>query len=687
MLSVRFLFRAAITRTVEVHAVRPLSSRPTFFKPTIPLPLSAETLPKFTFPAQTHTVAQVSTQLAALLASQQSVTLHGWIDKKPLKISKNLVFGEIRDINGELNQFLCKNNAVVAQLRRETRMEDAVCITGTVQRRRAKLSESTEGSSWDLVVTGYQTLNRAAETAAQLDSCRGKPELIPPQYRYLQLRLPFYQRALKARAAASYAARAELTAHGFTEVETPLLFKSTPEGAREFLVPTRKHDQFYALPQSPQQYKQLLMASGVHRYFQIAKCFRDEDLRADRQPEFTQIDLEMAFAGAHDVQRAVEKLVARVWRDVRALRFYVPVGDFQMTAHQEGTPFPQLTYNDALAKYGIDKPDLRSSLTFDNLSRYATVKNVPEEFTVFEVCVLRQAFDASQKCVFDKTLNDPLQYKARQPRVIPIKSATDATSWTSAFSEIVEFKPEMIAELHEKLRLQPGDIIAGSTRAEVSYENPTPLGRFRQIAIAAYPEKWQREIVARDDLPAIGNESDKVSHLEIFVACWVVNFPLFSPIDGDVTNGYPAYLYDQFCSTHHPFTMAHPDDYSLLATDPLRVRGEHYDLVVNGVELGGGSRRVHDSELQRYIFQEILRIENPDRLFGHLLHALSLGCPPHAGLAIGFDRMCAMLIGSSSIRDVVAFPKTMAGGDAVVGSPATVSDAVLKHYHVSKSKA
>ena len=615
---------------------------------------STNTAEPVSFQKHTHTVSAIDSDVASHFG--QEVSLSGWIDKKPKKMGKNIVFATLRDFEGNFTQIVSKDPSIVSLIE-SANVEDCVTVTGVVEQRRARSAEDKD-IRWDVNLREYQTLNHSDVLTAQLESLKATPNDFPQQYRYLQLRIPFYQQALKKRSQAATVVRSELAEMGFTEIETPLLFKSTPEGAREFLVPTRRKDQFYALPQSPQQFKQLLMASGVKNYFQIARCFRDEDLRADRQPEFTQVDLEMSFADAADVQRTVERVVKRIWKEVAQKDIYT----LDSNGQAELGPFVHLSYDQVLSQYGIDKPDLRSTLKFHNLEGLATaVENA--EYPVFEVCVLPGAFEGKAK--LPKKLFDDAEYRNRKPVIVPIRTEDDRTKWVEKFQSMVEFHD--LGKINELLNLQVGDVIAGSTRSKLSYENPTPLGRFRQLAISEFPDRWRHDGVD-------------------FVGAWVEDFPLFNPHELPEAEkvDYPRYDYTKFVSTHHPFTMVKPEDYERLDSAPLSVKGEHYDLVVNGVELGGGSRRVHDSQVQRFILDEILKVPNPDRLFGHLLKALSMGCPPHAGLALGFDRLCAMLIGSSSIRDVVAFPKTQNGTDPVVESPSTISDEVLKEYHIKK---
>lgn len=628
------------------------------------LPDKAKTVEKFNFKHFTHTIEDIDKSYKDLLG--KTVILNGWIDGTSRKISRSLVFARFRDFNGQFTQIVTKSEEWSAILR-TLKPEDSLSVTGTITPKKVKRGDK---ETWELSVDNFQVLNNSNEKTAQLDSLKETPNQYGPEYRYLQLRLPYYQRALKMRAKAAQTARSVLDSMNFTEIETPLLFKSTPEGAKEFLVPTRKKGFFYALPQSPQQYKQLLMASGFKGYYQIAKCFRDEDLRADRQPEFTQIDMEMSFGRSEDIQNAVEKLVQNIWKKVRNLPLYkVDWATGNLVELQEGEHFPKLDYLTALSKFGIDKPDLRSNLKFETLTHFFKEPLNDNEFAVTEGLVLKDALNAQKK--LPTQLFDNLEYKGRKPFIFKIRNEEELNNWVFKLpSELTG----SIAALNSKLGLEIGDIVAISDRAELAYENPTPLGRFRQLAIQNFPEQWRRQV-----------EDKNVSNDDIFVASWLVDFPLFSPIEADseINNGYPRYDYKKFESTHHPFTMAKLEDYEYLATDPLRVKGDHYDLVINGVEVGGGSRRIHDAALQKYIFSEILQIKHHMDLFGHLIHALDSGCPPHAGLAIGFDRMCSMLLGSSNIRDVVAFPKTQAGSDPVVESPSQVPTKTLDLYGVA----
>ncbi|EDO18608.1 hypothetical protein Kpol_1048p39 [Vanderwaltozyma polyspora DSM 70294] len=631
---------------------------------------------KFQFKGNSITIEQ-----AKSLEVGTKVVINGWLDRKPKKIGKGLIFGNLRDIDGNKIQIVDTNSKL-----KGGSVEDVVQIEGILGiKKDSNDNNSTldSGKVYEIKLDDITTLNKANEKPSQLQDFKIKGNY-PPEYRYLQLRLPEYQKFLKKRYNISTRIREYLASKAFTEVETPILFKSTPEGAREFLVPTRKESTvgklplFYSLPQSPQQYKQLLMASGVNRYFQIAKCFRDEDLRADRQPEFTQVDLEMAFSSGEDVMNVVEELIPSVWKEFAESGPLLTLNEndelVEVTKEQ---PAKRMTYKEAMTKYGIDKPDLRApNLQITDLSEFNVHSTQHKNFPVFEVMVLKNAFRNIEDYNKNWThLSNSDNYPYRTPIVVPIADEETRLNWFEKFLTITDIEnPKLVSNF---LNLEKGDIICGSTRekSESLFENPTPLGKLRQLVLET----------------KLGVE--KYASTRQDVASWVVDFPLFSPqevetIPKDGTKlHFPQYKENSFTSTHHPFTMVRLQDYEKLSTDdPSQCLGQHYDLVVSGVELGGGSTRIHDPELQNYIFHNILKINDPENLFGHLLQAFKMGTPPHAGLAIGFDRMCAMVCGRNSIRDVIAFPKSISGSDTVVGSPSTVNEEILKMYNVEYFK-
>ncbi|EJS41440.1 msd1p [Saccharomyces arboricola H-6] len=624
---------------------------------------------KFLFEKDTSTVKQLKG-----LSNGQTVVLNGWIEQKPKRIGKNLIFGLLRDCNGDTIQLVDSNS-----LLKGFTLEDVVQAKGQLSLKRKMSNE--EADNYEVQLEGITVLNASNKKPAQLQDFKSSA-MYPPEFRYLQLRSRKFQDFLKMRSSISKGVRSSFDNLGFTEVETPMLFKATPEGAREFLVPTRTRrpdgkPSFYALDQSPQQYKQLLMASGINKYFQMARCFRDEDLRADRQPEFTQVDMEMAFANSEDVMKIIEKTVTDVWS-----KFSKKGGLLTLDNHgrlvpvkKEDSTVPvfRISYEQAMSQYGIDKPDLRApDLKIINLGEFNAFSHLNKEFSVFEVMVLRNAFSNMEE--YEERwsfLTNDNNYNFRAPIVLPIENDEQAqSSWFENFNAIATFEnPHLITKF---LKLQKGDILCGCTREpnHSIFENPTPLGRLRQLVLQSENGKKLYYSTNKD------------------VASWIVDFPLFSPVTIEERptqkekSAYPEYEKDKLCSTHHPFTMVKLNDYEKLEKAPETCLGQHYDFVVNGVELGGGSTRVHDPKLQDYIFENVLKIDNAYELFGHLLNAFDMGTPPHAGFAIGFDRMCAMICGTESIRDVIAFPKSVTGADLVVKSPSVVPESVLKDYNI-----
>lgn len=499
-----------------------------------------------------------------------------------------------------------------------------------------------------------------------------------PEQRHLQLRTDSKLRKnLRTRSLVTARSHKFLFKQGFDEIETPLLFKSTPEGAREFLVPTRKPGMAYALPQSPQQYKQLLMASGIGRYFQFARCFRDEDMRADRQPEFTQLDLEMSFAGRRDVMSIIEYLVAAViWPDAQHRTPFRERWEYEEPFYKWIPPnasriFPILQYQKAMELYGSDKPDLRFRTEFKRVE-HIVPSNLKAMLTSLDDAVLEMVkiptsyhkdpkrsskfigdfLDASSSAVY---LNNP----AGAPGVAVYDP-------TKPMNGLAAFGYEAAAQVEGIVRPVRGDILLIQARPPTKSftGGSTPLGNLRRDVLNA---------------AVVQGLIAKPMH-DAFL--WVTDFPLFSAVEaGEPGQGGSAGL----CSTHHPFTAPRGgQDLKMLYTDPLRLIGDHYDLVINGVEVGGGSVRIHDAAIQELVFKDVLKM-SPRRIedFRHLLNALAAGCPPHAGFALGFDRLMAVLLGEDSVKDVIAFPKTAAGEDKMVGSPGHLTEEQLSTYHLA----
>lgn len=578
----------------------------------------------------------------------KTVVLNGWINARPKHVGARLSFAQLRDHAGSIIQLVDNDKKL-----RKVSVEDAVQVTGAVKPRE---------SSVELHLESIKVLNPSNSKPGEL-----KGSDYTPEFRHLQLRQQKFQQALKTRSSVAKHIRTVFEKLDFTEIETPILFKTTPEGAREFIVPTRclrgAKDQplFYALAQSPQQYKQLLMAGGFSKYYQFARCFRDEDLRADRQPEFTQVDLEMAFASGRHVQEVVENLVVDLWKNFGHKGPLMTVVDEKVVSCGALT---KMTYEQVMTRYGIDKPDLSvPDMTIRQIRQAHAIENV--EYPVFETLVIRGIIkDEEDYQKHWKFLMKPDNYNNRIPIVVPVLNEETRMNCIERFSSLARF--ENIDSVVKELDLQVGDVIIGSTRQKDNgiYENPTPLGRARQLILNNSHISGKLKATSRD------------------VGIWVTDFPLFSPIEikSQKRCMYPSFDYDKLTSTHHPFTMCRVEDYSYLQKDPLKCLGQHYDLVINGLEVGGGSTRVHVAQLQRIIFANILKIANYESLFGHLLKAFEMGTPPHAGFALGFDRICAILNGTNSIRDVIAFPKSVKGFDLIVDSPCAASSEVLDTY-------
>lgn len=569
-----------------------------------------------------------------------------------------------------------------------------VIVNGTVQLRKSSPNPSSESSGSNRVldpsvgtVRPYDNIEILLESIKFLNSWpQGQTaqhgQDFPPEQRHLTFRTDQRPREdLRFRSDLKISLSKFLQELDFCEVETPLLFKSTPEGAREFLVPSRQPGLAYALPQSPQQYKQILMASAFPKYFQFARCFRDEDGRSDRQPEFTQLDLEMAFGGAESVRSVVEELMLKiVWP--HAERMHLLNKDVQdkisgLEKRNGGNALvlPTLTYQEAMFQYGSDKPDLRFESKIEPIDDFIpnSLKGMLTSLSnpVVEMFKLSLYGEHSGTAVREFITGFMSQPSSAQfsdsPDGMPGIAIYDPSA---PISGLMPFGHEAASKVEELFEPEPYDVLIYQARPRQPFTGgSTTIGRIRQ--------RIHEFALERDMIP----EPDRDALL------WVVDFPLFSPLEaGEEGQRGSA----GFCSTHHPFTAPKPgQDLSLLVTDPAAVLGDHYDLVCNGVELGGGSRRIHHAAFQEMIFRDVLRMPT-ERVedFRHLLNVLESGCPPHAGFALGFDRLVALLRGRKSVRDVIAFPKVggdkgTAARDALVGSPSMLTPGQMKTYGLS----
>jgi aspartyl-tRNA synthetase len=580
----------------------------------------------------------------------QTVTLTGWVHSR--RDLGGLIFIDVRDREGRTQTVFDPSDLPKELFERAAalRSECVIRATGKVRRR-------PEGTNNPKIATGevevmvkeLEVLNVADVLPFPVDDpevASKVNEELRLKYRYLDLRRPEMARNLRLRHKVAFATRVFMEEQGFLEIETPTLFKSTPEGAREFLVPSRTNPgQFYALPQSPQQFKQILMVGGVEKYFQLARCYRDEDLRADRQPEFTQIDLEMSFIEREDIYNLIEGLLKRIWKT--ALNLDVPV------------PFKRLTFEEALNRYGTDKPDTRFGLELADF----TEEFRASKFKVFSGAVAAggavKALNAKGlACATQGQIETMTEYAKSLGAKGLAYIKVEGGEWKSPIVKF--FNDAEKAALAKKLAIEEGDLILFA--ADQWLNACEILGKIRSYCA--------------DVLKGQGKLTIDPNRFDFL---WVVDFPLLS-FDKEQNRWY---------SSHHPFTAPVAEDIPLLKTEPKKVRGQHYDVVVNGVELGGGSIRIHQPDVQKMVFEDVLKIP-PDETklrFGYMLEAFKYGAPPHGGIALGFDRLCAILCNTPSIRDVIAFPKTAKGADLMTDSPSTVSPRQLRDLHIEVKAA
>lgn len=560
------------------------------------------------------------------------VTLAGWVQRS--RKMGGMTFIDLRDRYG-ITQVVFNNEKDAALHDEADRLgrEFVVQVTGTVAERSSKNPKIPTGDI-EIIADSLKVLNVSDVPPFTIEDDTDGGDDLRMKYRYLDLRRGAVRRNLELRHRMAFEIRRYLDSKGFLEVETPVLIKSTPEGARDFVVPSRMNPgQFYALPQSPQTFKQLLMVSGFDRYFQIVKCFRDEDLRADRQPEFTQIDCEMSFVEQEDVLQMFEGLVKHIFRYVKDIDFT--------------DPFPRMTWADAMRLYGSDKPDTRFGMTFVEL------KDLTEGsgFAVMDDAQYVGAIVAPGCAGYTRKQLDQLTEWVKRPQIgakgmMWVKREADG-SFKSSVGKF--FTDEQLAAWAERADMNPGDlmlILAGDTA-----KTRKALGELRL--------EMGSRLGLRDP--------------QKFSCLWVIDFPLFEW--DDETQRYYA--------MHHPFTSPNPDDIDKLDSDTGSVRATAYDMVVNGTELGGGSIRIHDSKLQDKMFRLLgLSEEEAQYKFGFLMNAFKYGAPPHGGLAFGFDRWVSILAGLDSIRDTIAFPKNNSGRDMMIDAPSEIDQSQLDELHI-----
>lgn len=564
-----------------------------------------------------------------------TVTLSGWVQKS--RDLGGMTFIDLRDRYGITQlAFNLEDNEQLCLEARKLGREFVVKIEGEVIERSSKNKNIPTGEI-ELKVSSITILNGSKTPPFTIEDNTDGGEEIRAQYRYLDLRRNPVQQKLLLRNKVALETRKYLDTLDFLDVETPILIKSTPEGARDFVVPSRMNEgEFYALPQSPQTFKQLLMVSGFDRYYQIVKCFRDEDLRADRQPEFTQIDCEMAFVEQEDILNTFEGMIQHLFREVRGVEL--------------DAKFPRMTYAEAMEKYGSDKPDIRFELEFVDLNTAAKGKG----FGIFDEAEQILAINAQDCAGYTRKQLDKLTDWVKRPQIgakgmIYLKCNEDGT-YKSSVDKF--YTQENLVEWAKAANAKPGDLL---------------------LVLSGDLDKVRKQM---GELRLHMGDELGLRNPNVFKPLWVIDFPL---LEWDEES-------ERYHAMHHPFTSPKPEDMHLIDTDPGNVRANAYDLAMNGVELGGGSIRIHDRDVQSRMFDLLgFTKEEAEAQFGFLMSAFEYGAPPHGGLAFGLDRLVATMGGSESIRDYIAFPKNNRGRDVMIDAPSPLNEEQMKELGIKKA--
>ena len=581
---------------------------------------------------RTHRCTEVTTAHIG-----QEVTVMGWVQKSRNK--GGIIFVDLRDRSGILQIIFEENDCGAENFAKaeKLRSEFVVAVTGRVEARSGAVNTNLATGAIEIRANSMRILSESETPPFPIEENSKTKEELRLKYRFLDLRRPDIQKNLMIRSQVATLTRAFLASEGFLEIETPTLIKSTPEGARDYLVPSRVHPgSFYALPQSPQLFKQLLMCSGYDRYFQLARCYRDEDLRADRQPEFTQIDMELSFVDVDDVLDVNERLLKKLFKEICGF-------DVQL-------PIPRMTWQEAMDRFGSDKPDLRFGMELKNVSE--VVKGC--EFAVFKGALenggsVRGINAQGQGHMPRKKIDALVEYaKGFGARGLAYVAISEDGTVKSSFAKFM--KEEEMTALISAMDGKPGDLLLfAADRNKVVFD---VLGNLR-LELAR-----QLDLLKKDD----------------FKFLWVTEFPLLEYSEEE----------DRYVAMHHPFTMPMDEDIQYIDSDPGRVRAKAYDIVLNGVEMGGGSVRIHQADIQSKMFEVLgFTPERAGEQFGFLLEAFKYGVPPHAGLAYGLDRVVMLMVGAESIRDVIAFPKVKDASCLMTEAPGQVDDKQLEELHIA----